>query len=371
MKATARIAGTFALIAMLVARSSRRRPPPSESIESFSSTLSTTLVGGHPDIETSFRLAEPGVEEAARNVAFEAPEGVFGNPRAIDVCTSLDFALTQCPPSSQAGLITIHANYEGNQDNLLGTAPLYDIDPGEAQPARFGFIVPILNIPITIPVTVRTATDYGLRFTVVEHHPADAAGRSPDDLLGLPVGNRPRRPAIRQGRPGQPGRLPGRRRHGVHSAADYRGDPVHPLTDNPTICTGEPLPVSLEVQTYQDPAHPSFADSTYPPITECETETFQPTFFAAPTTKEADSASGLDITLANPQALNRATTPSELRSAIVTLPEGLTINPDAADGQRACTDAEANFGSEGPAQLSRQRQDRHGSRSTRSPSMEL
>ena len=78
---------------------------------------------GIPDIETSFRLAEPGVEEAARNVAFEAPEGVFGNPRAIDVCTSLDFALTQCPPSSQAGLITIHANYDGDPDNLLGTAP--------------------------------------------------------------------------------------------------------------------------------------------------------------------------------------------------------------------------------------------------------
>src|SRR5262249_11237600 len=124
---------------------------------------------------------------------------------------------------------------------------------------------------------------------------------------------------------------------------------VHPLTDNPTICTGEPLPIRLEVQTYQDPQHPSSAESSYPPITECETETFQPNFFAAPTTKEADSASGLDIPLTNPQALPRAPTPSELRSAIVTLPEGLTINPDAADGQRACTDAEANFGSEGAA----------------------
>ena len=31
------------------------------------------------------------------------------------------------------------------------------------------------------------------------------------------------------------------------------------------------------------------------------------------------------------------------------LPEGLTINPDAADGQSACKDSEANFGSEGPA----------------------
>ena len=34
---------------------------------------------------------------------------------------------------------------------------------------------------------------------------------------------------------------------------------------------------------------------------------------------------------------------------MITLAPGLTINPDAADGQTACTDAEANFDSEGPA----------------------
>ena len=34
---------------------------------------------------------------------------------------------------------------------------------------------------------------------------------------------------------------------------------------------------------------------------------------------------------------------------MVTLPEGFTVNPDAADGQTMCTEAEANFGSEGPA----------------------
>ena len=39
----------------------------------------------------------------------------------------------------------------------------------------------------------------------------------------------------------------------------------------------------------------------------------------------------------------------QIHEAVVTLPEGLTINPDAADGQSACTDAQANFGSEGPA----------------------
>ena len=66
---------------------------------------------------------------------FNAPEGIFGNPQAIDRCTSLDFAQTQCPPTSQAGLITLHANYEGNPTTCSGTAPLYDLEPGRDQTA--------------------------------------------------------------------------------------------------------------------------------------------------------------------------------------------------------------------------------------------
>src|SRR5215213_10544691 len=91
-------------------------------IESFSTTSSDHTAGGHPDLSTSFRLNEPGVEEAARNVIFQAPEGIFGNPYAITHCTSSDFALDQCPSDSQAGLITVYANYEDETHKLLGTA---------------------------------------------------------------------------------------------------------------------------------------------------------------------------------------------------------------------------------------------------------
>jgi len=348
MKSTVRTAAIAALIAAMAAVFTAPAQA-SQEVESFSSTLSTTVVGGHPDIETSFRLVEPGVEEAARNITFETPVGIFGNPRAIDVCTSLDFALTQCPGSSQAGLITIRANYEGEQDYLLGTAPIYDLEPGDSQPALFGFIVPTLNIPITIPVSVRTSTDYGLRFKVANITQLTPLAEAQMVFWGFP--SEPGHDAQRfaKGGPGNPAGCPIEAGTGCIANPTSAAIPEHPLTDNPTDCTGEDQPVRLVVQTYQDPENPTFAETTYPPMTDCETETFQPTFFAAPTTKEADSASGLDITLANPQALNRATTPSELRTAVVTLPEGLTINPDAADGQLACTDAEAGFGSEDPS----------------------
>ena len=132
--------------------------------------------------------------------------------------------------------------------------------------------------------------------------------------------------------------------------AKYRAIPDRPLTDNPTTCTGEPLTTTLEVQTYQDPEHRSEAESSYPAITGCEDETFNPVLEASPTTGETDAPSGLNVELRAPQFEGHAASPSELKSSIVTFPPGFTINPDAADGQSDCTDAEANFGSEGPAE---------------------
>ncbi len=321
-----------------------------EPIDSFSSTTSTTAVGGHPDIETTFSLAEPGVSEAARNVIFNTPEGIFGNPRAISRCTSLDFALTQCQSASQVGLITLHANYEGDPHRLLGTAPIYNLDPGDTRPALFGFVVPTLNIPITIPVAVRSAGDYGLRFTVSNITQLTPLAEAKMVFWAFPAEETHDGQRFPKGSPGHPAGCPGVEGTSCIGSPTTAAISVHPLIDNPTVCTGQVLPVTLDVQTYQDPDHLSHAETTYPPITDCENETFKPVLFATPTTTEADSAAGLDIRLVNPQTLRAAATPSELHSSVVTLPPGLTVNPDAADGQSACVDGQANFGTEAPAE---------------------
>ncbi len=169
--------------------------------------ISAPQAGAHPDLLTSFTLESPGAPEAAQNVFFNAPTGLFGNPDAITKCAPADFALDQCPPNSQAGLITIRANYQGEPNKLLGTAPIFLIVPQEGETARFSFVVPILDIPITIPVTVRTNSDYGLSFTVKDI--TQLAPRPPpsspfgDSRLkkatipnGSPKANRQSRPAV-------------------------------------------------------------------------------------------------------------------------------------------------------------------------------
>ena len=281
---------------------------------------------------------------------FNAPEGVFGNPYAITHCTSSDFALDQCPSNSQAGLITIYANYEGNSNYLLGTAPIFDVEPQGEETALFAFIVPTLNIPISIPVAVRT-NHKRLRPSVHRSgpEPGNAARRRRLTFWGFPAEASHNAERFPKGAPGEPANCAGLTDTSCIGTPIPASEPVHPLTDNPTTCSG-PLTTSLTVQTYEDPGNPTTATSSYPATTECDLEVFNPVLYASPTSTETDAPSGLNIELSAPQFLGFAASPSEIRAVSVTLPENLTINPDAADGQTACTDEQANFGSEGPAE---------------------
>ena len=320
-----------------------------EPIESFSSSLSTNQAGAHPDIETSFTLSNPSAPETARNAIFNAPEGVFGNPNAVPRCSSSDYAQQACPSNTQVGLITITANYEGDPSYLLGTAPIYDLTPGP-HTALLGFTVPVLDISINVPVNVRTGSDYGLRFTVSNLTQLSPLAGADLIFWGFPADESHDAERFAKGSIGSPAGCPGLADAGCVGLPNKAGIAVRPFTDNPTTCPGEPLNVSLDVETYQDPGHFSRATDSYSPIAECEKEVFKPVLTVGTTTSEADSPSGLNISLSDPQFLGFAASPSQLESATVVLPPDLTINPDAADGQTSCTDAEANFDSEGPAQ---------------------
>ena len=330
-------------------------PAPAQASEaivphSFTTTTSTSLAGAHPDLETNFELENPGKPESAQNVTFRAPEGVFGNTNAITECAQSQFALDECGSNSQAGLVTVYANYAGNPRYLLGTAPIYDLVPGGEQTALFEFVTPTLNIPIAIPVTVRTDSDYGLDFTVSEISQLTPLARVEFTLWGLPAESSHSNERFPRGTPGNPPGCAGLSSTGCLHEPTRSSLPVSPLTDNPTTCSGQPLVTRLEVQTYQDPEHRSKAESSYPPIEACEREVFKPLLQVEPTTAETDSPSGLNLDLSAQQFENFAASPSEIKSVVVTLPPGFTINPDAADGQTACTNAEAKFNTQGPAE---------------------
>jgi hypothetical protein len=318
-----------------------------EEIQAFEVVSTDSRVGMHPDFETNFTLQDAGLPETARNMIVNLPQGMFGNPNAVPKCSSSDFAFTRCPALSQVGVITVRGNYEGNQDYLLGTAPVYVVESrSETETTRFAFNVPILNIPINIPFSLRTASDYGLRMTVSQITQQIPVAGFFLKIWGFPAKSEHDEERFASGEAGNPSDCPESFEAtctGPHAAPI----PILPLTSNPSVCTGQPMKVTLDVQTYQDPDNLSHAEASYPATTDCEKQTFNPVLNVDVTNHSADSPAGLELQLKAPQFEGFAASPSQIRSATLLLPEGLTINPDAADGQGACSDDDANFDSEG------------------------
>jgi hypothetical protein len=317
-------------------------------ISEFETTASSNEAGAHPDLRTRFRLSGAGDPEIAKDIIFELPKGMYGNPSVLTQCSSVDFALTQCPPSAQAGLLVVRANYEGNPEYLLGTAPIYSVDPGGGEAARFAFTVPTLDIPIMIPVNVLSADGYRLRFTVsgiTQLAPLAAADLK---FWGFPAAEEHFIERFGKGSPGEPPGCPGEESTFCKFNWAQAGMPVLPFTGNPSLC-GQELPTTLRVETYQSPGVEIEAKDSYEPITNCARQTFKPVAQAKLTSTETDSPSGIDLIVKAPQVQSKAAAPSQVRTVVLRMPDGLTINPDAADGQSACSDAAAALGTEAPA----------------------
>lgn len=77
----------------------------------------------------SFSLASSESSETAKTVTYNPPGGLGLLPASAPLCTLPEFALTECPFDSQVGLVTVRARYEGDSEFLLGTAPVFDLEP--------------------------------------------------------------------------------------------------------------------------------------------------------------------------------------------------------------------------------------------------
>jgi hypothetical protein len=114
---------------------------------------------------------------------------------------------------------------------------------------------------------------------------------------------------------------------------------------NPTRCTPERQMAKATVESWENPGHPvSKEETVYPELTGCNVlQAFKPSLGFAPSatpeegTTQADEPSSYTVNLELPQTslFSELATP-ELENAAVTLPEGVSISPSAADGLRGC-----------------------------------
>ena len=205
-----------------------------------------------------------------------------------------------------------------------------------------GFNVPLLELGIFIIVDSRTESDYGLKLTTPGISQLAPLAFSETTFWGVPASS-----SHDMQRFSPPGCDPNEEQDELTSCTPGphpSNSQAIPFNDNPTTC-GVPLEASLHVLSYDD--RTSEANTTYPATTGCDQLSFNPSLFAQPTTAATDSASGLAVNLQVPQESSPSVpSPSEIKEATVTLPEGFSINPNAADGKTVCTESEARFGTE-------------------------
>jgi hypothetical protein len=308
-------------------------------LESASVELSTNQAGAHPDFTTTFALtskvSELGEEPYAqtRDVEVKLPPGLIGNPQGVPPCSVAQFGNrpeeNECPVASQIGVTVVRV---GGVTHGTFLEPIYNMEPpGGETVARVGFFA--VNWPTFLNVKV-DPVDYSIVATIEGAPSAAGLIEAETTLWGVPAASVHDEERL----------TPLEALHNEFPAGGRKpGIPPAPFMTNPTDCSLS-RELTVTVRSYQLPGQPSSKSAPFPKIEGCDQVGFAPTFTAVPTNPEAAAPTGLDAELVVPQnetANGKAT--SAVRSAVVSLPEGMTINPAAGDGLQACSSEQVGF----------------------------
>jgi len=290
-----------------------------------------TQAGAHPyDVTASFDLAdvlrpqEEGEQyiqpvepvENARAAVVELPAGFIGDPRATPTCSEAELAAQACPPASRVGVATL--DQEGHLF-LTGAglgqseSAIYNVAPQAGYPAEFAFEIAAKMIPMYASV-VHTGSGYRVRVAT------------------------PGIPAV-QGTVGASLTF-----FGDPAALNKTGGQPVAFFTNPANCFAGPLSARIEMDSWENPGRwVSRESTTYPQVTGCNMLQFNPSIELAPSpsseggTSQADEPSGYNVDLKVPQtSLFEERAAPELKDTTVTLPEGVSVSPSAADGLEGC-----------------------------------
>jgi hypothetical protein len=301
----------------------------------------TTVLGLN---QTANGLTPPA---AVKDLRFKLPPGLVGNPMPFPQCPIAKFTGTgsfggnACPDNTVVGSasVTIALLGLGGAEDLLSVAtPLFVLVPSVGEPARFGFDV--ASVPVYLDTSVRAGSDYGVTVTVPNISEVPGFISSRVTFWGVP--GDPRHDSVRGWNCiGQ-----GVFEHAPPCTPFGQATPP-PLLTLPTSCTGAPV-TTLEADSWQQeeaftsPFPYTFLDSLGRRVgmDGCNQLPFTPSISVAPDGQAGSTPTGLTVGVHVPQeeALNpTGLAPAQVKDTTVTLPEGVALNPAAADGLLSCS----------------------------------
>lgn len=308
------------------------------TVSSLTPSVSSIQAGGHPDLSVSFSLKASGAPETVKDLDLGFPPGLFLAPSGSQLCAPEDFDSSECPSTSQVGLITIYADYEGDPSHLMGTEPVYLLKPTAEEPERLGFAFPTVGTGVEIPVHLRTGSDYGVDLALQGLPPSAPVTSAKLSLWGVPGS-----PSHDTHRP-LPGECAGLTVEECILPSRPPGSWEVPFLTNPTHC-GATLQATLALDTYEQPDVIVSSAESMATITGCDQLPFGPELQAVLTSAETSSPSGIDLRLRLPNSQGvKILEPAAVRWLGLELPSGFRVNSAAAHALGVCTDAE--FGPE-------------------------
>jgi hypothetical protein len=331
--------------------------------------------GSHPYAVTTkinFKLAGSGpyTDGDLRDLRLDLPPGAVENANVVERCTPSQFSTPRnspfqesssgesCPLSSQIGIISVRGDLPGGERtyglfNLVpppGVLALFGASPlgspltfsthVRSEEGTFGLSLEARNVPQQIDITGLTMTLWGNPWLVGHDSQRGDCLNEVDPAAGFGTA------AVLDPEPApeisvyQPGTC---------SVGNPRAFPPLAYLTMPTSCVA---PRTVATATAWQSPTPAVASFQAPPLQGCEPRFQSTQGVAQPLTSRASSPSGLDFTLdVNQENLTKNVTftgrlvpavlaASQVKKAVVSLPEGMTVNPSVAAGLGVCTPAQ-------------------------------
>jgi hypothetical protein len=327
-----------------------------------------TQAGSHPlavSFDVNFKTAGAGpfTEGDLRNLNLEMPPGLIENPTSIATkeCTQVDFATPRvspweqsfsgesCSDNTQVGIVTVHSSFAGGETRTFG---LFNLAAPPRAPSELGFN-PYGDPIILVPSIRQAEGEYGI--TLEAHDVSQLLDISGITLTiwGVPwsaIHNEQRGNCLKETEPAF-----GWAKCSVGRPEKF-GSQLHAYLTLPTSCE-EPLDFSATAESWQagetqpEPRRTSGKQS----LTGCERLEFKPKAAASLSNPRASSPSAYDFDIevdtsgvtdpfCSPTGAALGCAPTPVRKAVVTLPEGVTINPSVGSGLGVCSQGQYERG---------------------------
>jgi len=315
--------------------------------------LADIQAGSHPvslELGVGFNQAGPLSDGDLRELSFELPPGLLENPTAVPVCSQADFHAPRenpleeegggqasrsgesCPDRTQIGVLTLTSSFGGGETRSFG---LFNLQPPPGAPSEIG-ADPYGDQIVFVPRIRQAAGEYGITLAARGVSQFLSIKGLSLSLWGNPwsvLHNEQRGNCLNEREPEF-----GWAKCSIGRPA--KNLPVAYLT-LPTSCEG-PLPFTASASAWEQPS-PSPRTVTAPALANCGASPFLPEARAQLSDPRASSPSGYEFDIEVDTAGvrdPRRLAPSPVRKAVVSLPEGVTINPSVGTGLGVCAPAQ-------------------------------